>query len=874
MDIKRKTDFARVSYAGRSFHSKRVFLCSCLCALLLIGCNPPAELEQESAAQPPQAQAPKAEPQAAEPVAQIQIPEPESQPEPRKEPRKYIVPKRPPTLTFQEFLKRNRLLWKFRNLPSEQQQSGAVDFSDEIEEKLFSLMWQFQSRAKREWSTGHIDCDPEDPTKIVELIIGVTSGTSGCMGCCDQDLNSYLTDADLEGFEYFTDLRKLSIVWSDITGVGLKSLENLEDLKELKIVKSPLSDAGLAQIGRLKQVERITISQSVFDSDALKELAACTSLQSLMLRNCRLSAEAWEGLGQLGQLKKLWVNTPEHNFETVTYSRYDKEHGFHESVDAQEIENGRTEPNDPNDPEQAFDYLKHLATMGSLEEFYYQRVGRRVPRDYGCFLKCGQEDYSRQQDLKQIIKSKSLKKVTLNYRSEPLSPHGLWLIANRSKIEEVEIFSGYEMTPYRLGRSETMTDDEGASLSAEEVLAQCDTIKTFAISVEGRDTDADAPKPVEIYGMNSIETLLVRLPDDGSPSITIRDMPSLLNLRIIGDGTLEKLRLENLPLLTRLEMEAPESLEIENVGTQVHTLPESKIRELNERTLVEKTGAIEGPYHRCSVSGNLSDQVAAELAKIESIRLFVFSPSPECRSRAIETLAQQLPLRAVNLQCESGVAAHWTPQLVSTKETLVFLRVFSAWRDQVWLSGEDLKPLAELENLKYLYLGHVNDPSVNPLPWLSDLKQLEGLWLEIKEAGSLQIDFDNGRLKHCEIDGNHGPFVIKELTIENWNSPCRTIWPDTEWAGGHYDRAEDSPLDLNLEVGNLIVKNSPDVELIVMPRSSNLTVEGDMENLKEIFTYGFWDDGKYGKCTVRPTANVPNLKTIRRGSKVTAFNMP
>ncbi|HEY7314984.1 MAG TPA: protein kinase [Gemmataceae bacterium] len=127
-----------------------------------------------------------------------------------------------------------------------------------------------------------------------------------------QELNvsgTRVADDALQALENLSNLRRLDLHQTAVTGRGLGCLARLPKLTELSLAGSKVSDLLAAEVGKLISLNRLSLAGCTFGDAGLKHLAGLRNLMQLDLTGTQVTADGVAGLQQaLPKCQVVWVS--------------------------------------------------------------------------------------------------------------------------------------------------------------------------------------------------------------------------------------------------------------------------------------------------------------------------------------------------------------------------------------------------------------------------------------------------------------------------------------------------------------------------------------------------------------------------------------
>jgi Leucine-rich repeat (LRR) protein len=114
-----------------------------------------------------------------------------------------------------------------------------------------------------------------------------------------------LADSGLAHLKALTQLRKLMISRTKVTGAGLEHLKGLTQFRELSLSEDKLTDAGLEYLKGLTQLRKLRLRAHQMTDAGLECLTGLTQLQDLDISCTKVTDAGLEHLTGLTQLRKL-----------------------------------------------------------------------------------------------------------------------------------------------------------------------------------------------------------------------------------------------------------------------------------------------------------------------------------------------------------------------------------------------------------------------------------------------------------------------------------------------------------------------------------------------------------------------------------------
>jgi hypothetical protein len=111
--------------------------------------------------------------------------------------------------------------------------------------------------------------------------------------------NGNLNDATLGRLPRLRGLKRLVLDGNDIRAGGIRHLAQTQpQLEELSLARSGLNDLALVELPSLNELRTLSLAGTAITDRGLKEIAKLTKLNSLDLRNTKISAEGAAALQQ------------------------------------------------------------------------------------------------------------------------------------------------------------------------------------------------------------------------------------------------------------------------------------------------------------------------------------------------------------------------------------------------------------------------------------------------------------------------------------------------------------------------------------------------------------------------------------------------
>jgi len=121
--------------------------------------------------------------------------------------------------------------------------------------------------------------------------------------------NKDTTDGDLKELASFTELRKLDVTGTAITGTGVSHLAGLTKLEDLQMSFAAVNDAGMKEIAKLTSLKVLNVLNTKITDDGVKALAALTDLEDLNIgQNFDVKDVGVYALKDLKKLRRLSVS--------------------------------------------------------------------------------------------------------------------------------------------------------------------------------------------------------------------------------------------------------------------------------------------------------------------------------------------------------------------------------------------------------------------------------------------------------------------------------------------------------------------------------------------------------------------------------------
>ncbi len=118
-------------------------------------------------------------------------------------------------------------------------------------------------------------------------------------------LGKRISDADMKIVAvHFKNLRRLSLISTELTEDGLKLVGQMQNLEELMLPFESMGGGELAQLRGLKRLRVLSVSQVLAEGDELKHLAALPELEELHLSG-NISEDGLQALKPNGRLRVL-----------------------------------------------------------------------------------------------------------------------------------------------------------------------------------------------------------------------------------------------------------------------------------------------------------------------------------------------------------------------------------------------------------------------------------------------------------------------------------------------------------------------------------------------------------------------------------------
>ena len=212
-------------------------------------------------------------------------------------------------------------------------------------ELVFGLSSSDEARLAKSivWRGGHVHIITEDGTKEVHSftqlkkdpwLVGVTK--------CNAASRLMIGDAELIELSRMRDLRKLNLVYSNITADGvaalsgmqnlsslsvgkpgvdgsvLESLRNLPQLRTLQLIGIEVTKEQMANVSRFPSLTALCMTSSNVTDEALAEIFAdLPNLRHLCLSGTQVTGKCLLEIASLSQLEELQLNHTQINDETV-----------------------------------------------------------------------------------------------------------------------------------------------------------------------------------------------------------------------------------------------------------------------------------------------------------------------------------------------------------------------------------------------------------------------------------------------------------------------------------------------------------------------------------------------------------------------------
>jgi hypothetical protein len=607
--------------------------------------------------------------------------------------------------------------------------------------------------------------------------------------CCTSFVCSQVADDDIAFFGSFESLEVLTAPKSALRGHGLAALRDLKHLRTLDLSLSPIQDDTLVHLANLPSLETLRLDDTNINGQGLRHLVDLPSLSRLSILGCRLSADGWQALGSLTQLRHLEVVATE--------------------IDGQD------------------QHLRHLANLQNL-----------VTLETGNYASKLTEELAEWDRLLHFVGDLPYLRRISHYSQQWLTLAGLRHFKDAPPLESIG--STVRIVPE--------PEDPTTAPSPRETLQRFDALKSLQVYVDCSASADPSNRRVEICNMDSLESLTVRMPEQGAECY-LHDLPNLRELTLLcssqslydsrgtrdpADPHFERVRLEKLPRLRSLLMPIPREFIAQDVATQPEPDPEG-------------TREKKRPGLHATLYGLLTESVARDLASIDGLVRLELNPQLGSAPAALEAFREHPTF------CELGMRFNdsprdWIQQISTLHETLKVLELPSQDlfphqdKPDLPLDTETLAPLARMTNLETLRIRNVVDPDGEPLTWVSDLPLL--------------VDF---RLLHYDLERFHIRFT-NERAIWSMGSPGRigtvevSQWPQTSTNVILDSRFDPCNIAIRGEVNHYVIRDIPHATFLKLDTEKVETVRlaGDLSELTKVR-----DHHRKTEWIVAPAASIP-----------------
>jgi len=387
-------------------------------------------------------------------------------------------------------------------------------------------------------------------------------------------------DACMKHITRLTGLKRLEIMYTDITARGIQQIEKLKSLETLVIAgklddaglavisklpslkylyiqhQSQITNAGMRHLDRLKGLEELVISGDMVGDEGLVHLSKLPRLRYLKLHGQRFTDEGMIHLRKIPNLKSLQVYRLTQltdkalmhisacdNLETVSFH-------FNENITDKGAEYLSTMKSlkrlDINKAQMTGEGLKYLSQIKSLEHLdlpsqilgdrelaYLSSLGNlrdlRLDRTHFIDPEMDKGFYT-DKGVKELSKLRRLEKLSLGSRG--LTDEGMDYVCQFTNLKGLSLFGCINVTDNGLAKLGNLKSLESLSINSANItisgLSALNNLSNLKhLDVVGLEQDGSV---LDISGMTKLENLTIGTHDKGGV-IRDEDLACLANLR-------------------------------------------------------------------------------------------------------------------------------------------------------------------------------------------------------------------------------------------------------------------------------------------------------------------------------------------------------